>query len=45
MDVNYKYVLLSILTLTIFTLTIVELTGVSNNALIRKFHGGGEGVV
>ncbi len=44
MDVNYKYVLLTILTLSIFTLTIVELTGVSKNALFRKFHGGGEGV-
>lgn len=44
MDVNYKYVLLTLLTLSIFTLTIVELTGVSKNALFRKFHGGGEGV-
>lgn len=44
MDNNYKYVLLTILTLSVFTLTIVELTGVSKNALFRKFHTGGEGV-
>ncbi len=44
MNTNYKYILLTILTLSIFVLTIVELTGVSKNALFRKFHGGGEGV-
>ena len=44
MDKNYKYVLLTILTLSVFVLTIIELTGVSRNSMFRKFHGGGEGV-
>ncbi len=43
MDNNFKYVLLTILTLSVFVLTIVELTGVSRNSLFRRFHGGGEG--
>ena len=44
MDKNFKYVMLTILTLCVFTLTIIELTGVSRNAMFRKFHTGGEGV-
>ena len=44
MEKNYKIVLLTILTLSVFVLTIVELTGVSRNALFRRFKGGGEGV-
>ena len=43
MDNNYKYVLLTVLTLSVFVLTIVELTGISSNSIFRKFHGGGEG--
>jgi len=43
MDKNYKYVLLTILTLSVFTLTIIELTGISKNSLVRRFHDGGEG--
>lgn len=44
MDTNFKYVMLTIITVCIVILTIVELTGVSKNGLFRKFHGGGEGV-
>ncbi len=43
MNKNYKYVLLTILTLSVFVLVIVELTGISKNALFRRYHGGGEG--
>jgi len=43
MDKNFKYVLLTILTLSVFVLTIVELTGVSKNALFKRYNGGGEG--
>jgi hypothetical protein len=43
MDKNYKSVLLTILTLSVFVLTVVELTGVSRNAVFRRFRGGGEG--
>lgn len=43
MERNYKAILLTILTLSVFTLVIVELTGISRNALFRRFKGGGEG--
>lgn len=43
MDSNYKVVMLTVLTLSIFTLVIIELTGVSRNAIFRKFKEGGEG--
>ena len=43
MDKNYKYIFLTIITLCVFTITVIELTGVSKNAMFRKFHGGGEG--
>jgi len=43
MNNNFKYVLLTILTLSVFVLTIVELTGISRNAVFKRFHGGGEG--
>ncbi len=43
MEKSFKYVLLTILTLSVFTLTIVELTGVSKNSLFRRFKDGGEG--
>lgn len=43
MDKNFKYVLLTILTLSVFVLTIVELTGVSSNAVMRRYRDGGEG--
>lgn len=36
--------MLTILTLSVFILVIIELTGVSRNALFRKFQNGGEGV-
>jgi len=45
MEKNYKYIFFTILTLCVFTITIVELTGVSRNALFRKFHGGSEGTL
>lgn len=44
MEKNYRAILLTILTLSVFTLVIIELTGISRNALFRKFHSGGEGV-
>ena len=44
MEKNYRAILLTILTLSVFTLVIVELTGISRNALFRRFHSGGEGV-
>jgi hypothetical protein len=44
MEKNYRAILLTILTLSVFTLVIIELTGVSRNALFRRFRGGGEGV-
>lgn len=44
MEKNYRAIMLTILTLSVFTLVIVELTGVSRNALFRRFRGGGEGV-
>ncbi len=44
MEKNYRAILLTILTLSTFTLVIIELTGVSRNALFRRFKGGGEGI-
>lgn len=44
MDKNYKYVLLTIVAVCLVVLTIVEVTGISRNAMFRKFHTGGEGV-
>lgn len=44
MGKNYKAVLLTILTLSVFLLMIVELSGISRNALFRRYKGGGEGV-
>lgn len=44
MEKNYRAILLTILTLSAFTLVIIELTGVSRNALFRRFKGGGEGI-
>lgn len=44
MEKNYRAILLTVLTLSVFTLVIVELTGVSRNALFRRFRGGGEGI-
>jgi hypothetical protein len=43
MEGNYRVVMLTVLTLSVFTLVIVELTGVSRNALFRRFKEGGEG--
>ncbi len=43
MENSYKYVLLTILTLSVFVLAIVELTGISSNSIFRKYKGGGEG--
>ncbi|MES2701654.1 MAG: DUF1573 domain-containing protein [Bacteroidota bacterium] len=43
MEKNYKAIMLTILTLSVFTLVIIELTGVSSNAIFRRFRGGGEG--
>jgi hypothetical protein len=43
MDNNYKSILLTILTLSVFTLTIVELTGISKNAVFRRYNHVGEG--
>ena len=44
MDSNFKYVLLTVLTLSVFVLTIIELTGISRNAVIRRYKDGGDGV-
>jgi hypothetical protein len=43
MEKNYRAIMLTVLTLSVFTLVIIELTGVSRNALFRRFRGGGEG--
>ena len=43
MEGNFRVILLTVLTLSFFTLVIVELTGVSRNALFRRFKEGGEG--
>ena len=44
MEKNYRAILLTVLTLSVFMLVIIELTGVSRNALFRRFRGGGEGI-
>jgi len=44
MEKNYRAILLTVLTLSVFTLVIIELTGVSRNAMFRRFKNGGEGV-